>query len=144
MARQYRLNATRKGFNQFLKALINLGIPTGNTCLLIVSGRKSGRVRATPVTVLEQGGRRWLVAPYGEVGWVHNVRAVGEAVLKSRGRHETIRLRPASTVEAAPVLKAYVENYRIVAPYFDAKPGDSVERFAAEAGQHPVFGIGRG
>jgi hypothetical protein len=28
-----------------------------------------------------------------------------------------------------------------VTPYFDAKPGDPVERFAAEAGKHPVFEI---
>jgi hypothetical protein len=29
----------------------------------------------------------------------------------------------------------------VTAPYFDAKPGDPVERFAAEADKHPVFEI---
>ncbi len=39
------------------------------------------------------------------------------------------------------MLKTYLEKYGIVAPFFDAKKGDPVERFAAEASRHPVFEI---
>jgi hypothetical protein len=42
---------------------------------------------------------------------------------------------------AAPLLKKYVESYRIAVPYFEAKPTDPAERFAAEADKHPVFEI---
>ena len=45
------------------------------------------------------------------------------------------------TAAAAPLLKQYVQKYKIVAPYFEAKAGDPVERFAAEAAKHPVFEI---
>ncbi len=49
--------------------------------LLRVRGRKTGLPRTTPVSLIEHEGRRWLVAPYGEVGWVRNARAAGEAEL---------------------------------------------------------------
>ena len=49
--------------------------------LLTVRGRKSGLPRTTPVNLIEYQGRRWLVAPYGEVAWVRNVRAAGEVEL---------------------------------------------------------------
>jgi hypothetical protein len=42
---------------------------------------------------------------------------------------------------AAPLLKKYVETYKIAVPYFEARPGDPVERYAAEADKHPVFEI---
>jgi hypothetical protein len=42
---------------------------------------------------------------------------------------------------AAPILKYYAEHFKVVAPYFDAKPGDPVERFAAEADKPPVFEV---
>ncbi len=37
--------------------------------------RPQDRPRTNPVTVVEHDGRRWLVAPYGPVSWVHNARA---------------------------------------------------------------------
>jgi hypothetical protein len=82
------------------------------------------------------------MAPYGEVAWVQNVRAAGgRARLKSRGREETVRLQEVTPAEAGPLLKKYVEANPRVQPFFDAKPGDPVERFAAEIHKHPVFEI---
>jgi hypothetical protein len=43
--------------------------------------------------------------------------------------------------EAAPLLKKYMDSFGRVQPYFDAKPGDPVERFVAEAEKHPVFEV---
>jgi hypothetical protein len=92
------------------------------------------------VSLLIKDGRRYLVAPFGEVGWVRNVRAAGgRAQLKYRGRSETLRLQEVPPADAAPLLKQYVAENRITVPYFDAKPDDPVERFAAEASKHPVF-----
>ena len=52
--------------------------------LLTVPGRRSGRPRSTPVTLVEEDGQRWLVAS-GPAGWVTNARAAGQVEL-SRGR----------------------------------------------------------
>ena len=138
MAKKYSLDGGTKAFNTFLKSLIRLGVPAGNTVVITVPGRKTGQPRSTPITLEVDGARRYAMAPYGEVAWVQNVRAAGgRASLKSRGREETVRLHEV----AAPLLKRYMESFARVVPYFETKPGDPVERFAAEAGKHPVFEV---
>ena len=142
MSKKYTLTGGTKAFNSFVKGLIRLGVPTGPMFMLTVQGRKTGQPRSTPITPLVEGGRRYAMAPYGEVEWVQNVRAAGgRARLKSRGRDEAVRLQQVTPAVAAPLLKKYVEAYPRVQPFFDAKPGDPVERFAAEADTHPVFEV---
>jgi len=64
--------------------------------LLTTQGRTTGRPRSNPVVPVEHGGRRWLVAPYGLVSWVHNARAAGRVSLTRRRdtRDYTIREVP--------------------------------------------------
>jgi len=121
--------------------LLRLGSGPGGTYLLTVPGHRSGAPRSTPVTLVEEGGRRWLVAPYGEVAWVRNVRAAGKATLSRGGHTDEIALREVGTDEAAPVLKMYVTRVPITRPYFDAKPESDLAAFRAEASRHPVFAI---
>jgi hypothetical protein len=90
---------------------------------------------------VEEGGQRWLVAPYGEVAWVRNLRAAGKATLSRGGRTEPIRIREIANDEAAPVLKMYVTRVPITRPHFDAKPESDLAAFRAEAPRHPVFAI---
>src|SRR6266566_8810707 len=92
--------------NIMSKFLLRLGIKmVGDTALLTVKGRKSGLPRTTPVTPVKVDGQRVLVAPYGAVDWVRNLRAAGEGTL-SRGRYqEHISAVELSIPEAAPVLK---------------------------------------
>jgi deazaflavin-dependent oxidoreductase (nitroreductase family) len=142
MAKKYSLTGGTKAFNAFAKTLMQLRIPTGGIALLTVPGRRTGQPRSTPVNLHVEDGRRYLVCPYGQVNWVQNVRAAGgRARLKSRGRTEDIRLQELPAAQAAPFLKHYAEHFKVTAPYFDAKPGDPVERFAAEADKHPAFEI---
>jgi hypothetical protein len=82
-----------------------------------------------------------LVAPYGSVGWVHNVRASGTATLSRHGKSEDIRPVEASVEEAAPVLIRYLEMEKIVRPYFDVSPDSPLEDIVAVAHGHPVFWI---
>jgi deazaflavin-dependent oxidoreductase (nitroreductase family) len=121
--------------------LLRLGSGPGGTYLLTVPGHRSGAPRSTPVTLVEEGGRRWLVAPYGEVAWVRNVRAAGKATLSRGGHTDEIALREVGTDEAAPVLKLYVTRVPITRPYFDVRPGSDLGAFRAEAPRHPVFAI---
>jgi deazaflavin-dependent oxidoreductase (nitroreductase family) len=107
--------------------------------MLTTKGRKTGRWRTTPVTLVERDGRRWLVAPYGPVSWVHNARAAGRVSVSRRGHRLEYTVREVSAAEAGPILKDYVQLARPTRPYFDAEPEAPVERFVAEAGRHPVF-----
>lgn len=54
--------------------------------LLTVRGRSSGQSRAAPVAMMQWGDRRFLQAAFGEVNWVRNLRAAGQAVV-TKGRH---------------------------------------------------------
>ena len=141
MARSYRLTPLRRFVNVLMRLLLRLGLMPRTTMLLTVPGRRSGAPRSTPITLVEEDGQRWLVAPYGPVGWVHNARAAGQVEL-SRGRHtETVRVKELGPEAAAPVLKAYVERVPITRPYFDAAPDAPLAAFVGEATRHPVFQI---
>jgi len=123
-------------------AVIGLFIRAGwvpGSYLLTTTGRKTGKPRTTPVTLVERDGHRWLVAPYGPVAWVHNARAAGRVSLSRRGRRLEYTVREVTADEAGPVLKDYVRRARPTRPYFDATPGAPVADFVAEAGRHPVF-----
>ena len=141
MAARYRRGLGRRAVNRLVRLLLRLGVGPGGTYLLTVPGCRSGAPRSTPVTLVEEGGRRWLVAPYGEVAWVQNVRAAGTATLSRGGHTSEIAVREVGAEEAAPVLKLYVTRVPITRPYFDVKPESDVGAFRAEAPRHPVFAI---
>jgi deazaflavin-dependent oxidoreductase (nitroreductase family) len=138
MARTYRLGTTRRLVNVIMKRLLRVDLAGRHTYLLSVPGRRSGRTYATPV-ILVENGERWLVAPYGEVGWVRNARAAGQVTLSRKQHSETVRIREVGPEQSAPVLREYLRQVRVVRPFFDASPDSPVEAFAAEAGRHPVF-----
>jgi deazaflavin-dependent oxidoreductase (nitroreductase family) len=141
MAKTYRLGPGRKAINRVMTALLRLGVPTPQktSYLMTTHGRTSGLDRTTPVNLVEADGERWLVSPYGDVGWVHNLRANG-ALQLHRGRgQESLVAEEVRPEEAGPILKRYVRQVRITAPFFDARRTDPVESFVAEAGRHPVF-----
>lgn len=141
MAKQYRLGFVRKMINRIVANRLRQGKMAGNTYLLTTLGRKSGLERTTPITLAELDGNRYLVAPYGNVGWVYNVRAAPMAEL-SQGEHvEEINLTEVDAAEAGPVLKKYVQEVSVVRPFFDAGEDDPVEAFVNEASAHPVFRI---
>jgi len=142
VAATYRLTPSRRAANRLVRFLLRLGLMPGPTYMLTVPGRRSGRPLSTPVTLVEDGGTRWLVAPYGDVAWVRNARAAGRITL-SRGRHsESLPIRELDPAEAAPVLQRYVTRVPITRPYFDAKPDSPLAAFIAEAPRHPVFRLG--
>ena len=141
MAAQFHAGLARRGINALVRMLLPLGFGPRSTYLLTVAGRRSGALRTTPVTLVEEGGLRWLVAPYGEVAWVRNLRAAGRATVARGRRTEAIAVREVNADEAAPVLKMYVTRVPITRPYFDVRPASSLDAFRAEAPRHPVFAI---
>jgi deazaflavin-dependent oxidoreductase (nitroreductase family) len=90
MATTYRLSVWRRALNGLVRVLLRPGLGPGRTYLLTVRGHKSGRLYSTPVTLVEDGDRRWLVALYGEVGWVRNARVAGRITLSRGGRSQGV------------------------------------------------------
>ena len=140
MAQTYRLTRPRRLINVVIKRLIRLGLWGRHTYLLTVPGRKTGRLHSTPVTLVEEGGR-WLVAPYGEVGWVRNARVSGHVTLTRGRRSEIVQIVQVDPAEAAPVLREYIRRVAITRPFFDAGSDAPLETFEIEAARHPVFRI---
>ncbi len=139
MPKTYQLGPWRRLVNELVKRLLRAGLAPRHTYLLTVQGRRTGRLYSTPVTLVEDGGQRWLVAPYGEVAWVRNARASREVTLSRGKRLERVVLFDVEPAEAAPVLKRYVAQVPITRPFFDVKPDSSLDAFASEAPHHPVF-----
>ena len=121
-----------------MSALTRAGV-IPHSWLLTTVGRRTGRERSNPVTIVEHDGRRWLVAPYGAVPWVHNARAAGRVRLTRRRTTREYAVREASAAEAGPVLKRYVAVATATRDYFTAGRDAPAAEFAAEAGRHPVF-----
>ena len=137
MAKAYRVGPARRAVNGLFTVLIQAGIGGRANYLLTTTGRKTGRKRTTPVTLIEYLGERWLLSPYGNVGWVYRVRP--EVSLSRANRSESLRAEEAGPEVAGPILKQYLCTVPVTAPFFDAKFTDPVERFAQEAARHPVF-----
>jgi hypothetical protein len=91
------------------------------------------------VVPVEHDGRRWLVAPYGSVSWVHNARATGRVSLTRRRNTRDYAIREVSPEEAGPILQRYVRIAPTTRPYFQATKDSPVEDFVTEADGHPVF-----
>ena len=139
MTKTYHVNTRVRIVNRIMGLMIRWGIAPPHSHLLTVRGHKSGKFYTNPVTLVEEDGGRWLIAPYGEVSWVKNVRVASEVMLR-RGRDvETVTPHEIPLDERAPILKNYLAIETITQPYFDAGPDSPLEAFAAEAERHPVF-----
>jgi deazaflavin-dependent oxidoreductase (nitroreductase family) len=142
MAKDYRLGFWRKAANVIATAGLRVGVAPRASSLLTTIGRKTGRRHTTPVWAFEHDGERFLVSPYGEVGWVRNVRATGEATLTRARKSTTHSVTELTTAEAAPILKRYMNKVAVTRPFFDATKDAPVAEFEAEATRHPVFRLG--
>ena len=71
-------------FNHVAKPLVAAGMPMGPNGMLTVRGRTSGEPRSTPLAIIEVDGRRWVWSPWGDVHWVRNLRAAGQATIQVR------------------------------------------------------------
>ena len=101
-------------FSPVALRLIRMGVPLGPNALLTVRGRKSGVMRTNPVAVVARDGRRWVIGTFGDVNWVRNLRASGEAVLTTGRRRQSVHAVELTQAEAADffvnVVVPYVGN----------------------------------
>lgn len=144
-AKRFQMTRARRVLNAVITGLINYGVGPSEIHLLTTRGRKSGFLRTTPVSLVDNRQGRFLVAPYGPVDWVHNIRGDGFGTLRRGGWIELVTVEELAPERAALVLKEYLDHPRaaVVGPYFAVAPDAAVDAFVAEAGKHPVFQIVR-
>ncbi len=132
MAKTYQHGFFMSLGNIFTTGMMSAGLKIGLMALLTVPGRKSGQPRTTPIAVVEQNGQRYLIAAFGIVQWVRNLRAAEAATLTRGRRAEAIRVVELAPTEAAPVLKAALRTGPgFTRAYFDATPDFAAGRFRA-------------
>ena len=134
--------------NPLTRLMLRLGMPMGPNVLLTVRGRTSGLPRSAPVAIAEFEGRRWIIAAYGDVQWVRNLRVAGEGEIRHGGRTEQVRTMELDAEAALAFYRDTLPAFVRSLPWFGrrfvkllftvAGPEVLNDPVAATAG-HPVF-----
>ncbi len=133
-------SSLERAFNRAFGVLVGWGLGPRDYYLLQVRGRKTGRVFATPVSLVELQGTPFLVAPRGRTQWVRNAEAAGHVTLKRGSSSRRFRLRAVPDADKPPVLRAYLDRFRpAVQRYFPVPAGSPAGAFAEIAPRYPVF-----
>jgi deazaflavin-dependent oxidoreductase (nitroreductase family) len=77
--------------NPLVQRMLGIGVPMGPNGLITIRGRNSGEPRTTPVAFVDIDGRRWVQSPFGDVNWVRNLRAAGEATITIGKEQQEVR-----------------------------------------------------
>jgi hypothetical protein len=124
--------------NPVVKTLLRLGVPIGTQHVLAVPGRKTGRLRSTPVSLLALDGQRYVVSlPW--TGWVRNARVAGWGTLTRSRRTERVALREVVGDERARVARAFPVQVPHGVGFFQLPPDP--DAFEAAAPELAVFRI---
>ena len=135
----FRRTFSRRLIDALSTAGISRGMGPSQRYLVTVVGRKTNTPHTTPVSLVADGSARYLVGPYGEVGWVRNARAAGVVTLTRGGQSKRFSLAPVNGAEAASILRRYLKLEPITHSYFAVRADAPEEAFAAEVATHPVF-----
>jgi deazaflavin-dependent oxidoreductase (nitroreductase family) len=130
-------------FTPIARLLLAARVPLGFNGLITVRGRTSGLPRTTPVAIIELSGRRWVWCPWGEVHWVRNLRAAGQATISVRGQKEEVRaaeLDPAERIEFfRDVLGPVARGMPLGVQFIRIVDGVDLDRPLEAAEGRPVF-----
>lgn len=132
-----------KYVNKVMIGLQKLGILGENgPVVLEVRGRKSGKLRRTPITPMTVDGQRYVLGGLPGSDWAANLRAAGEATLHIGRRSERIRVVELPPDEARPLLRefpikvptgvGFMKNAGLVT-------GPNPDEYEALAGRCPMF-----
>lgn len=145
-----------RAIGPLMRLVLRRGLPAGPNALLTVRGRVTGMPYSTPVAIWEFGDRRFVQASFGAVGWVRNLRASGEAVIR-RGRWSlAVRATELSPADAGQLMHYALAGFRrprllriLLGPTvrppaailhrYRLRVDDHLEDYVAEARRHPLF-----
>ena len=130
-------------FSPILERLVRIGVPLGFNGTLTIRGRKTGEPRTTTLAIIEDRGRRWVWAPWGEVNWVRNLRAAGRAIVTKRKERDEVEARELTPTErvgffrdvVGPVARRYPGGVTFIRLIDGVDLNDPVEA----ANGRPVF-----
>ena len=118
---------------------LRLGLKIGSQHVLSIAGRRSGKLRSTPVSIVTVDGVRYVVAAFSEVDWVKNARAAGIGLL-TRGRvQERVRIVELPVEERPVVLREFLRQVPGGVRFFGLSSDPDV--IATQAARYPVFRI---
>ena len=107
-----RAPARTKVLNPITTTLMRLGVrPDPRMALLTIRGRKTVRDRTVPMGLFARDGRKYIVAAFGEVNWVLNLRAAGAATITQGKRTARYAAEQVQGEEAALVLRDCLAAY---------------------------------
>lgn len=132
-----------KYVNKVMIGLSKLGVGGDKGPLVLtVPGRKSGKLRSTPVTPMTVDGHRYVVGGLPGADWVANVRAAGAATLRQGRTTTRVRMVEMAAEQAGPLLRqfpvlvptgvSFIRNAGLVT-------GPNPDEFEALAGRIPAF-----
>lgn len=141
----------RRISNRLGPLLTSLGLAPRDAVTLEVRGRKSGKLRRTPILRTPHQGQDYLVALAGESEWVRNVRvAGGRAVIRRRGA-SPVRMIELPVEERPPIILEYLNRgakrsgsttaAKTARYYFGLTADPSLDDVRAIARYYPVFRI---
>jgi deazaflavin-dependent oxidoreductase (nitroreductase family) len=126
--------------NRLYGRLASLGLGPSYSFLLLTKGRKTGTTHATPVNILHDNGKLYLVGTRGHTQWSRNALETGTVTLKRGRTWMEFRLRVVPDEEKPKILKAYLTRFNWMVSRFFPLPADSpMSSFAAIAARYPVF-----
>ena len=143
MAKEGKLPRWLELANPVIVALQRRGMVIGTMRLLSVPGRKSGKLRTTPVSPLTTDGERYIIAGFEEADWVKNVRSAGWGILARGRKEERVNLVELPLAERAPVLREFPRKVPRGVTFFRQLYGvdGTPKEFEALAPRCPVFRV---
>ncbi|MFP3881662.1 MAG: nitroreductase/quinone reductase family protein [Actinomycetota bacterium] len=129
-------SAPARAFGWAAKKLAKVGVP--GLAVLTTTGRRSGLDREVPVSPLRHEGATYLVSPYGQVSWVHNVRADPRVKLRQGGNEREVVLREVTEPE---VLLRYYRSQPVASRFMEIPGKRVLDDFASVAHRFPVFRV---
>lgn len=133
-------NLIARAVNRLYGRLTAIGVTPSYSYLLQSKGRKTGKIRSTPVNVLRHDMKLYLVGTRGQTQWSRNVLIDAKITLTRGKRRERFRLRVVPDENKGEILKAYLTRFNWMAwRFFPISPTAPVSAFAAIAERYPVF-----
>jgi deazaflavin-dependent oxidoreductase (nitroreductase family) len=126
--------------NRAYGRLTRFGLSPSYSYLVQTEGRKTGRVRSTPVNLLRVGTRLYLVGTRGHTHWSRNVIASGNLALKRGRTLVSFRCHEVPNENKPEILKTYLIRFNwMVWRFFPVRSDADLSAFASIADRYPVF-----
>jgi deazaflavin-dependent oxidoreductase (nitroreductase family) len=132
-----------KYVNKVMIGLQKLGVGgEKGPVILVVPGRKSGKLRSTPITPMVVDGERYVLGGLPGSDWAANLRSAGTAELRRGKNTERVTVVELPPDEARPLLRLFPVEVPTGVGFLKKAglvTGPNPDEYEALAGRCPVF-----